>query len=206
MGAFIGKVLAVIFGKKECGILMVGLDGAGKTTTFLYKLKLGEIVTTMPDIGFCVESVKYKNVTFTALGMILIYYPRFDHHHVNYFNTLDLHPLWPRLVNHYSQNTLGIIFVVDSNDRETIDDGPDGFTSARDELHSLLENVELRDAVLLVYANKQDLPNSMSVNEVTERLGLNTLRNRQWYIQPTCATTGDGLYEGLERISIFCSP
>merc|ERR1719266_1350816 len=57
------------------------------------------------------------------------------------------------------------------------------------------------DAVLLVFANKQDLPNAMSVNEVTERLGLNQLRNRQWYIQSTCATTGDGLYEGLEWLS-----
>ncbi len=59
---------------------------------------------------------------------------------------------------------------------------------------------ELRDAVLLVYANKQDLPNSMTLQEVTERLGLNKLRNRQWYIQGASAPTGDGLYEGLDWI------
>jgi ADP-ribosylation factor protein 1 len=65
----------------------------------------------------------------------------------------------------------------------------------------MLAEDELRDAVLLVFCNKQDLPNAMSVNEVTERLGLNQLRNRKWYIQATCATTGDGLYEGLDWLS-----
>lgn len=46
-------------------ILMVGLDAAGKTT-ILYKLKLGEIVTTIPTIGFNVETVEYKNISFTV--------------------------------------------------------------------------------------------------------------------------------------------
>ena len=65
----------------------------------------------------------------------------------------------------------------------------------------MLSEDELRDAVLLVFANKADLPNAMSVNKITEKLGLNALRNRQWFIQQTCATTGDGLYEGLDWIS-----
>ena len=73
--------------------------------------------------------------------------------------------------------------------------------AAKEELHRMLAEDELRDAVLLVFANKQDLPNAMSVNEVTERLGLNGLRNRQWFIQATCATSGDGLYEGLDWLS-----
>ena len=65
----------------------------------------------------------------------------------------------------------------------------------------MLSEDELRDAVLLVFANKADLPNAMSVNKITEKLGLNALRNRQWFIQQACATTGDGLYEGLDWIS-----
>jgi len=65
----------------------------------------------------------------------------------------------------------------------------------------MLAEDELRDAVLLVFANKQDLPNAMKVQEVTERLGLNKLRNRQWYIQGASAPTGDGLYEGLDWLS-----
>jgi ADP-ribosylation factor 1/2 len=89
---------------------------------------------------------------------------------------------------------LGIIFVVDSNDRDRVGE-------ARDELQRMLNEDELRDALLLVFANKQDLPNAMSAPEITEKLGLHSLRQRTWYIQSTCATSGDGLYEGLEWLS-----
>jgi len=65
----------------------------------------------------------------------------------------------------------------------------------------MLSEDELRDAVLLVFANKQDLPNAMSVEEVTDKLGLHSLRSRQWYIQAACANSGDGLYEGLDWLS-----
>ncbi|KAL0385536.1 UNVERIFIED_CONTAM: ADP-ribosylation factor 2 [Sesamum radiatum] len=115
-------------------ILMVGLDAAGKTT-ILYKLKLGEIVTTIPTIGFNVETVEYKNISFT-------------------------------------------VWDVGGQDKD-----------------------ELRDAVLLVFANKQDLPNAMNAAEITDKLGLHSLRQRHWYIQSTCATSGEGLYEGLDWLS-----
>lgn len=92
------------------------------------------------------------------------------------------------------QNTQGIIYVVDSNDRERAGE-------ARDELMHILQDDELRDAVLLVFANKQDLPNAMNAVELTEKLALHSLRQRHWYIQATCATAGDGLYEGLEWLS-----
>jgi len=179
-----GNLFAKLFsgwGKSEKRILMVGLDAAGKTT-ILYKLKLGEVVTTIPTIGFNVETVEYKNISFTVWDV---------------GGQDKIRPLW----RHYYQNTQGIIFVVDSNDRERIDDTSGADNSAKEELHRMLAEDELRDAVLLVFANKQDLPNAMSVNEVTEKLGLNQLRNRKWYIQATCATTGDGLYEGLDWLS-----
>jgi len=101
-----------------------------------------------------------------------------------------IRPLW----RHYFQNTQGLIFVVDSNDRERI-------SEAQDELQKMLQEDELRDAVLLVFANKQDLPNAMNASELTEKLGLQSLRNRRWYIQATCATQGNGLYEGLDWLS-----
>lgn len=50
MGNVFASLFKGLFGKKEMRILMVGLDAAGKTT-ILYKLKLGEIVTTIPTIG-----------------------------------------------------------------------------------------------------------------------------------------------------------
>ena len=169
-----GGLFAKIFdnwGKKERRILMVGLDAAGKTT-ILYKLKLGEVVTTIPTIGFNVEQVDYKNISFTVWDV---------------GGQDKIRPLW----RHYYQNTEGLIFVVDSNDKDRID-------AAREELQKMLQEDELKDSVVLVFANKQDLPNALSAPQVTEALGLHNLRMRKWFIQAACATTGDGLYEGLE--------
>ncbi|MBN3296808.1 ARF4 factor, partial [Amia calva] len=154
--------------------LAVGLDAAGKTT-ILYKLKLGEIVTTIPTIGFNVETVEYRNICFTVWDV---------------GGQDKIRPLW----RHYFQNTQGLIFVVDSNDRERV-------AESTEELQKMLQEDELRDAVLLVFANKQDLPNAMSVGDLTEKLGLQNLRNRTWYVQATCATQGTGLYDGLDWLS-----
>lgn len=85
---------------------------------------------------------------------------------------------------------VGVIFVVDSNDRERIGE-------ARKELMSMLEEDELRDAVVLVFANKQDLPNAMRPGEVIEALGLSRLPGRKWHVQGATATNGDGLVEGF---------
>ncbi|XP_067825199.1 ADP-ribosylation factor 1 [Heptranchias perlo] len=174
MGNVFAKLFQGLFGKKEMRILMVGLDAAGKTT-ILYKLKLGEIVTTIPTIGFNVETVEYKNISFTVWDV---------------GGQDKIRPLW----RHYFQNTQGLIFVVDSNDRERVNE-------ARDELSRMLAEDELRDAVLLVFANKQDLPNAMNAAEITDKLGLHQINQRVWFIQATCATSGDGLYEGLDWLS-----
>lgn len=85
-----------------------------------------------------------------------------------------------------------MIYVVDSADKERID-------IAREELQKMLSEDELKDAVLLVLANKQDM-GVMSVSEIVEKLGLHTLR-REWNIQGTCALTGDGLSEGFTWLS-----
>jgi len=174
MGNAFQRLFMSLFGRSEMRILMVGLDAAGKTT-ILYKLKLGEIVTTIPTIGFNVETVEYKNISFTVWDV---------------GGQDKIRPLW----RHYFQNTQGLIFVIDSNDRERVGE-------AREELMRMLNEDELRDAILLVYANKQDLPNAMNAAEITDKLGLHSLRNRQWFIQSTCATSGDGLYEGLDWLS-----
>ena len=173
MGLAISKLFEKFLGKKDMRILMLGLDAAGKTT-ILYKLKLGEVVSSVPTIGFNVETVEYKNIRFTVWD-------------VGGQDKIRL--LW----RHYFQNTQGLIYVVDSSDRERVE-------LAREELHRMLSEEELRDTVLLVFANKQDL-GVMSVAEVTERLGLHTLRGREWYIQGTCALSGDGLYDGLDWLT-----
>ena len=78
-------------------------------------------------------------------------------------------PLWCR----YYQNTDVLIFVVDSNDRERMPE-------CQDELQRFLAEDELKNCVLLVMANKQDLPNAMSTEEVAEKLELNSLRDKAW--------------------------
>ncbi|EHA8588016.1 putative ADP-ribosylation factor 2 [Cocos nucifera] len=88
----------------------------------------------------------------------------------------------------------GLIFVVDSNDIVCI-------TEAWDELHRMLNEDELRDAVLLVFANKQDLPNAVNAAEITDKLGRRSLRQCHRYIQNTCATSGEGFYEGLDWLT-----
>merc|ERR1712039_1103500 len=95
----------------------------------------------------------------------------------------EMRPLW----RHYFQGIKCVIYVVDSNDRDRVE-------HAREELIKMMNEHELRDAALLVFANKQDLPNSMPAAEITDKLGLHNMRNRQWFIQSACATTGDGLY------------
>eukprot|EP00292_Cryptomonas_paramecium_P019893 CAMPEP_0113671532 /NCGR_PEP_ID=MMETSP0038_2-20120614/5754_1 /TAXON_ID=2898 /ORGANISM="Cryptomonas paramecium" /LENGTH=178 /DNA_ID=CAMNT_0000587689 /DNA_START=158 /DNA_END=694 /DNA_ORIENTATION=+ /assembly_acc=CAM_ASM_000170 len=159
---------------KRMRVLILGLDAAGKTT-ILYKLKLGENMTTIPTIGFAVETAEINNITFTAWDV---------------GGQDKLRPLW----RHYFSNTDAIVFVVDCNDRDRV-------VEARDELHRMLGEAKLEGAMLLVLANKQDLPNAMSAADVTDKLGLHSLRQRNWYIQATCATSGEGLYEGLEWLS-----
>ncbi|CDF35576.1 small GTP-binding protein Arf1 [Chondrus crispus] len=174
MGLTISKLFTSLLGKKEVRILMVGLDAAGKTT-ILYKLKLGEIVTTIPTIGFNVETVDYKNIQFTVWDV---------------GGQDKIRPLW----RHYFQNTQGLIYVVDSNDRDRI-------AEARDELKKMLSEEELRNATVLVFANKQDLPNAMAVADLTQELGLPNMPNRKWFVQACCATNGTGLYEGLDWLT-----
>ncbi|XP_054027411.1 ADP-ribosylation factor 1-like [Dryobates pubescens] len=174
MGNIFANLFKGLFGKKDIKLLMVGLDAGGKTT-ILYQLKLGETVTTVPTVGFNVETVEHKNISFTVWDVC---------------SQDKIRPLW----RHYYPDTQGLIFVVDSNDRERL-------SEARYELMRVLEDDELRDAVLLVLANKQDLPNAMNAAEITDKLGLHSLRHRNWYIQATCATSGDGLYEGLDWLS-----
>ena len=84
--------------------------------------------------------------------------------------------------------------VVDGNDHG-------GIVGVKAELDRLLQEDALRSAALLVFANKQDLPNAMPTPEVTEKLGMNGIQNRKWCIQSACGTTGDGLYKGLDWLT-----
>mmetsp|Transcript_64883 Transcript_64883/g.154946 ORF Transcript_64883/g.154946 Transcript_64883/m.154946 type:complete len:537 (-) Transcript_64883:158-1768(-) len=171
--AAISDWLKSAFRKSEYRVLSWGFYGGGSTTG-LYKLKLGETVSTMPTIGFNVETIPVKgaNMTMWDLG-----------------GRDRIRPLW----RHYFANTQALIFYVDSTVREE-----EHFEFMRDELDRFLREDELRGVPVLIFANKQDLPRAMTVEEVTEVLRLADLRDRPWYVQATCATSGDGLPEGME--------
>ncbi|CAF1185555.1 unnamed protein product [Rotaria sordida] len=139
-------------------------------------MKLDEVVATIPTVGFNVETVEFKNIRMTAWDA---------------GGSDKNRSLW----RHYYQNTRAIVFVVDSNDRERIND-------ASEQLHSMLIEDELRDIPVVVLANKQDLLNAMSPSELTDKLGLEKLTpNRKWYIQATVATQKQGLWEGFEWLA-----
>ena len=135
-------------------------------------MQLGENVTTIPTIGFNVETVEYRNVSFTVWDV---------------GGQDRIRALW----RHYYQGTNGLIFVVDSSDSSR-------FEEAAHELHRLMSEDEMRDAKVLVFANKQDLPNSVSASELSDKLNLRSLRRHDWYIQSCCATSGEGIFEGFD--------
>lgn len=156
-------------------MLMLGLDAAGKTT-ILYKLKLNEVVNTIPTIGFNVETFEYKNIEFNCWDI---------------GGQDKLRNLW----SHYFVGSQALIYVVDSADIGRIEQNAET-------LQRLAADEELKNAVILVYANKQDLPDAMSCPELVDKLGLvNLPPTTKWYIQSTCARTGAGLYEGLDWLT-----
>jgi ADP-ribosylation factor protein 1 len=162
-----------IFKKKDARIVMVGLDAAGKTTV-LFKLKLNDVVVTIPTIGFNVERVEYKNLKMTIWDI---------------GGQDRLRPLW----RHYYEGTNGIMFVIDSVDVARL-------KLAREEVHKMMEEPALAEAKLLVLANKQDMPLAMSSSDVAGALELKSLRQK-WWVQPCSAVTGQGLYEGLDWLA-----
>lgn len=157
--------------EKELRILILGLDGAGKTT-ILYRLQIGEVITTKPTIGFNVETLNYKNLKLNVWDL---------------GGQTSIRPYW----RCYYANTAAVIFVVDSTDK-------DRMNIASKELHLMLQEEELQDSALLVFANKQDQPGALSASEVSKELNLAELKDRSWSIVASSAIKGEGITEGLD--------
>ena len=120
------------------------------------------------------ETVEYRNVHFTVWDV---------------GGQDRIRKLW----RHYYVGTQGLVYLVDSNDAGR-------FQEAAEELHHLLSQDELRDAAVLVFANKQDLPYAVSASEIGDKMGLRAVR-QNWFIQPCSATTGEGVYEGMDWLA-----
>ena len=97
-----------------------------------------------------------------------------------------IRPYW----RSYYPDTQAFIFVIDSCDHERLE-------IAKQEFLLLLEEEEQKDVPVLVLANKQDMPKALSEGDISNALGLNNIKNRQWAIYKTSAITGTGLKESL---------
>lgn len=151
---------------------MVGLDAAGKTT-ILYQLHLGEVVSTIPTIGFNVETVMYKNIKLQVWDL---------------GGQSSIRSYW----RCYFQNTSAIIYVIDSSDKDRL-------KTSKAELLSMLDEDELRGVPLLVFANKQDVAGAVPPAEISEELGLAGGENaRPWSVRGCSAIKGEGLTDGLD--------
>mmetsp|Transcript_1045 Transcript_1045/g.1630 ORF Transcript_1045/g.1630 Transcript_1045/m.1630 type:complete len:183 (+) Transcript_1045:57-605(+) len=174
MGSYFSSLFQKFFGEQEVRILILGLDNAGKTT-ILYRLQIGEVVTTTPTIGFNIETIHYNNLkcqVWDLGGQTLI------------------RPYW----RCYYAKCDAIIYVIDSSDRKRLG-------IAKSELYAMLEEDELKDSILVIFANKQDIPNALSVEEITKELGLAKLKNRTWTIFKTSAKKNEGLQEGFKWLA-----
>ncbi|KAF8845747.1 hypothetical protein PAXINDRAFT_166172 [Paxillus involutus ATCC 200175] len=157
---------------QDVRILMLGLDSAGKTT-ILYRLQIGEVVSTIPTIGFNVETVQYKNIKFQVWDL---------------GGQSSIRPYW----RCYFPNTSAIIYVIDSSDHARL-------TTSRGELLTMLSEDELNGVPLLVFCNKQDVEGALKPEQISDQLGLaGGETSRQWSVRGSCATKGEGLEEGLD--------
>ena len=154
-------------------IIILGIQNAGKTT-ILYRLSIGQLVKTTPTIGSNVEEISYNNVKLQAWDL---------------GGQESTRSIW----DVYFVNTDAIIYVVDSHD-ETYDD-------SKTQFYKLLKNEALKNAVILIYANKQDLPGAKNVGEIIRIYELDTIKNHIWHIQPCSAQTGEGLITGMKWLS-----
>ncbi|XP_057967855.1 ADP-ribosylation factor 1 isoform X3 [Malania oleifera] len=114
MGILFTRMFSSLFGNREARILVLGLDNAGKTT-ILYRLQMGEVVSTIPTIGFNVETVQYNNIKFQVWDL---------------GGQTSIRPYW----RCYFPNTQAIIYVVDSSDTDRL-------IIAKDEFHAILEDL-----------------------------------------------------------------
>lgn len=164
------------FTRPDLYIPMFGHPGSGKTA-IIYQLKLDVFVGTFPTLGFHNEQIPHDGLSINLWDV------GGHHMHASHWRC-------------YTDNVAGFIFVVDSNNSERL-------TDAKDSLWAILHETDNPgvQVPLLVFANKQDLPSSMTVAEIRDALDLESIQRRAWHIQGTSALMNDGLREGLDWLA-----
>ncbi|RKP08784.1 ARF-like protein [Thamnocephalis sphaerospora] len=173
MGILLTKLWRLWSNDQQQKIIIIGLDNAGKTT-LLYRLLLNQTVPTTPTIGSNVEEVTYKNIKFLMWDL---------------GGQDSLRTSWST----YFVDAKAVVMVVDSTDKKRLH-------LVKEELQQLVQQDSVRDASMLVYANKQDLAGSLSATQISEALDLTSLKDHPWQIQACSAKKGEGIHEGLDWI------
>ncbi|XP_036322908.1 ADP-ribosylation factor-like protein 3 [Rhagoletis pomonella] len=158
---------------KEARILLLGLDNAGKTT-ILKQLASEEISTVTPTAGFNIKSVAADGFKLNVWDI---------------GGQWKIRPYW----KNYFANTDVLIYVIDCTDRERL-------SETGRELFELLMDNRLKQVPLLVFANKQDLPNALTASEVAEAVQLVRLEERTWQIIGCSAVDGTGIKDGMDWV------
>lgn len=173
-----GLISSKQFKAKQAQVIMLGLDSAGKST-LLYKLKFNDVFVTLPTIGFNVEMIETgENITLTIWDV---------------GGQHKMRTAW----SDYLENIDGLVYVVDSTDKKRLEE-------SKKELELILKNEKIKDVPVVVLANKQDLPEALDAVEITRRLNMKRqCHDRNWYVQPCCAITGEGLSAALEKVASF---
>ena len=174
MGFIFSKILDFFSrSRNNFKIIILGIQNAGKTT-ILYRLSIGQLVKTTPTIGSNVEEISYNNVKLQAWDL---------------GGQESTRSIW----SVYYVNTDAIIYVIDTHD--------DNYDDSKIQFYKLLENETLKNAIILIYANKQDLPGAKNVSEIIQIYELDTIKDHIWHIQPCSAQTGEGLITGMKWLS-----
>ena len=175
MGFLISKIIEFFTkNRNNFKIIILGMQNAGKTT-ILYRLSLGQYIKTTPTITSNIEELIYSNVKFQAWD-------------------LDSQESTRSVWDVYHMNTDAVVFVIDSQDDENSED-------SKLEFHKLLTNSNLRNSIILIFANKQDLMGAKTIDKLIEDYELNKIKNHIWYIQPCSAVKGEGLINGIKWLS-----
>ncbi|KAG9393108.1 Small GTPase superfamily ARF/SAR type [Carpediemonas membranifera] len=166
--------------ENELRILVIGLDGAGKST-IIRALKGGNLDDIPPTFGFTIDTLQYKHTDEAGSSH------QFTLNFYDIGGQTTLRPFW----RNYFEKTDGVIWVVDSTDADRLN-------VCRDSLHDILNAEKLSAASLLVMANKRDLDGALSVDSISNGLRLGNIEGRRWHIQPCSAVSGEGLTDGLD--------
>ncbi|CAH8356950.1 unnamed protein product [Eruca vesicaria subsp. sativa] len=159
MGTTFGKAFISLFQEPEPRIMFFGLFFTGKSS-ILHQLKTGEALSkNMPTIGFECGSVKYKNSSFSF----------FEIEGRSLYREISI---WKR----YFEKASGFVYVVDSTDRKGIEEAKSFLYRVMDEMQGNVPD----NAPVLVYANKHEVPGAMSASEISYKLDLASLRQRNW--------------------------